>query len=66
MRRGHEVETALSGSDAIARLRADPAYDIILCDLSMPGMNGWEVARQAREIAKDVNFYIVTGWGPAD
>jgi len=29
----------------------------------MPGMNGWEVARQAREIAKDANFYIVTGWG---
>ncbi len=63
VRRGHEVGTALSGSDAIARLRADPAYDIILCDLSMPGMNGWEVARQAREIAKDANFYIVTGWG---
>jgi len=63
VRRGHEVETALSGTDALARLRADPAYDIILCDLSMPGMNGWEVARQAREIAKDVNFYIVTGWG---
>jgi signal transduction histidine kinase/ActR/RegA family two-component response regulator len=63
VRRGHEVNTALSGTEAIAKLRIDPAYDIILCDLSMPGMNGWEVARQAREIAKDTNFYIVTGWG---
>ncbi len=63
VRRGHEVNTALSGTDAIAKLRVDPAYDIILCDLSMPGMNGWEVARQAREIAKDADFYIVTGWG---
>ena len=26
-------------------------------------MNGWEVARQAREIAKNTAFYILTGWG---
>jgi signal transduction histidine kinase/CheY-like chemotaxis protein len=62
-RRGHAVSTAQSGTEAIAMLSADPAYDIILCDLSMPGMNGWEVARQAREIAAAANFYIVTGWG---
>jgi len=28
----------------------------------MPGMNGWEVARQAREIAPGVKFYLITGW----
>ncbi|MGZ3619388.1 MAG: hypothetical protein ACXVAA_02680 [Candidatus Binataceae bacterium] len=28
----------------------------------MPGMDGWEVARQARDIAPGVKFYLVTGW----
>ncbi len=63
LRDGHQVDTALSGAEAIARLRSNPRYDFILCDLGMPGMNGWEVARQVREIASEVNFYIVTGWG---
>ncbi len=63
LRDGHQVETALSGAEAIDKLRSNPAYDFILCDLGMPGMNGWEVARQVREIAAGVHFYIVTGWG---
>ena len=36
---------------------------MIVCDLGMPHMNGWEVARQAHEIAKNTAFYILTGWG---
>jgi signal transduction histidine kinase/ActR/RegA family two-component response regulator len=61
--KGCEADTALSGAEAVAKLRSAPAYDVILCDLSMPGMSGWEVARQAREIAGNASFYIVTGWG---
>jgi hypothetical protein len=29
----------------------------------MPGMNGWEVARDAWHNDPNLNFYIVTGWG---
>jgi signal transduction histidine kinase/CheY-like chemotaxis protein len=63
VRDGHHVDTALSGAEAIAKVRSNPRYDFILCDLGMPGMNGWEVARQVSEIAAGVHFYIVTGWG---
>ena len=33
---------------AIERLRAGHHYDLILCDLGMPDMNGWRVAREIR------------------
>jgi signal transduction histidine kinase/ActR/RegA family two-component response regulator len=63
VRDGHVADTAHSGEEAIAKLRTAPAYDVILCDLGMPGMNGWEVARAVRQIAANADFYIITGWG---
>jgi len=45
---GHTVEVAQSGPEALACAETfNPEY--VLCDLLMPGMNGWEVARQMRE-----------------
>ena len=64
VRRGHEADIARSGPEALEKLRSQGAYDLILCDLGMPRMNGWEVARQAHEIARNTAFYILTGWGP--
>jgi signal transduction histidine kinase/ActR/RegA family two-component response regulator len=60
---GHRTEIAVSGPQALGKLRADCAFDIVLCDLSMPGMNGWEVATEALRLAPHLSFYIVTGWG---
>jgi len=59
---GHRAETVLSGVEAVKKLRSNAVYDAVLCDLGMPGMNGWEVAGKAREIAPNLPFYIVTGW----
>jgi CheY-like chemotaxis protein len=50
---GRSLETIGPGS----------VYDIVLCDLAMPGINGWEVARVALQTNPNLNFYIVTGWG---
>ena len=46
---GHEVETALGGSAALRAARANPP-EVVLLDISMPGMNGYEVARQLRSM----------------
>jgi signal transduction histidine kinase/CheY-like chemotaxis protein len=63
LQRGHYADTARSGPEAIEKIHATPLYDIVLCDLAMPGMNGWEVARVALRRQPTLNFYIVTGWG---
>ena len=49
---GHEVETALGGPAALRAAWANPP-EVVLLDISMPGMNGYEVARQLRSMFQD-------------
>ena len=44
---GAAVTQASSGPDAIERWRAQP-FDVLICDLAMPGMDGFEVLRTIR------------------
>ncbi len=44
---GHEVRTAYDGRTALALCRLE-APDVVICDISMPGMCGYEFARQLR------------------
>jgi two-component system response regulator MtrA len=44
---GFEVTTAADGVDGLERFRADP-YDLILLDVMLPRLDGYEVARQVR------------------
>jgi CheY-like chemotaxis protein len=49
---GHDVETALGGPVALRAAWANPP-DAVLLDISMPGMNGYQVARQLRSMFQD-------------
>jgi len=62
--RGHEVAVALSGAEALERLRQRPA-DIVLCDLGLPGMSGYDVARAVRADAalREIRLVALTGYG---
>jgi signal transduction histidine kinase/CheY-like chemotaxis protein len=60
---GHSVDAVVSGAEALERLRSVSTYDAILCDLDMPGVSGWDVARHSGESASAPEFFIVTGWG---
>lgn len=57
---GYEVETARDGLDALAKLPLD--IDLILLDVVMPGIDGYEVARRVRAGASygDVPIIMVT------
>jgi CheY-like chemotaxis protein len=41
--RHHTVEHAVSGAAALEALSRDRAFDVILCDLMMPGLTGMDV-----------------------
>jgi CheY-like chemotaxis protein len=43
---GHQVDWAPSGQAALEKL--GQAYDLVVCDLVMPGVSGLEVIRQVR------------------
>lgn len=58
---GHEVEIASDGSSGAERL-ADPeqVFDLVILDLMLPEMNGFEVARRARAGGNYVPILILT------
>jgi HAMP domain-containing protein/CheY-like chemotaxis protein len=47
-RQGMEVQFAENGNEAIATLQADPAIDLVLMDIMMPELDGYEAMRQIR------------------
>jgi len=59
---GHTVTTATSGLEAL-ELFAPGRYDVVLTDLGMGGMNGWQLVDRLRHIDRDVGMIFVTGWG---
>ncbi len=61
-REGQQVDIAQNGRDAIERIRLGARYDLVLCDLGMPDMNGWHVAREIQDVAPGTSVFMVTGW----
>jgi CheY-like chemotaxis protein len=61
---GHVVETAADGPSALAAARVfNP--DVVLMDIGLPGMNGYEVARRLRAdpAFRETRLIALTGWG---
>lgn len=59
---GQRVTTARSGPHALALLRAGESFDLVLCDVGMPEMSGWQVAQQIQDLAPGTPVYMLTGW----
>ena len=61
--RGYDVRTAFDGPEAIALARQF-LPEVVLLDIGMPGMNGYEVARRLREEHGDrMHLVALTGYG---
>ena len=59
--RGYAVEQAGSGDEALEILEDDPAFDLLLVDLAMPGMNGADVIEAARALRPALRTLLMTG-----
>src|SRR5262245_17041602 len=60
--RGYRVDQADSGEAAVARL-AEFAYDIVITDLRLPGIDGSAVVEAAVQRYPDIIVIVVTGYG---
>lgn len=60
---GHQTETAYSGTEAIQKVRSfNP--EIVILDIGLPDMNGFEVARELRQVLNFSGILIaLTGYG---
>jgi CheY-like chemotaxis protein len=59
-----EVCVAESGSEALTLFR-EMEFDGVFTDVGMPGMSGWELAREIRQTNKRIPIAVITGWGEA-
>jgi DNA-binding response OmpR family regulator len=59
---GHRAVEARDGHSGMRYLE-EGGFDIVLTDLGMPGTNGWEVARYAKQKTPQTPVILITGWG---
>jgi CheY-like chemotaxis protein len=64
---GHDVQVARTGSTAIEMASAAPPH-VVLLDIGLPGMDGYEVAKKLREMPdfKNVMLCALTGFTPSE
>jgi CheY-like chemotaxis protein len=60
---GHSVRQARVPSEALTQLAAGPLPDVVLTDLGMAEMTGWDVARAVKARWPGITVGLVTGWG---
>jgi len=62
---GYRVETVQTGDEALDRLQQQP-FDLLLTDIKMPGLNGLETARAAKELSPELVCVTMTGFSTMD
>jgi len=59
---GHHVLPVSSGTEAV-RVFVPGGFDLVLCNLGMTGLTGWDVAERVRTSDPNVPVVFITGWG---
>jgi len=59
LKRGHDIIVANSGAEAIAELKRTPTIDLVLMDILMPAMDGYDTIRAIRAMERFKKLPIV-------
>jgi two-component system, NtrC family, nitrogen regulation response regulator NtrX len=59
---GYKIDEASDGEEGLKRFR-DKAYDVVLCDIKMPKLDGIEFLQKAGEINPDIPIIMISGHG---
>lgn len=62
---GHEIRCFSRGEEALAQLQEE-AFDVLITDFRMPGMDGLELIYRARKVDPTMAVILVTGIPPED
>ncbi len=58
---GHDAEVAYDGPTAISKVYSG-SFDVMLCDIGLPRMSGYEVARSLRAEGNSMRLIALTGY----
>ena len=59
---GYKIEEAADGEDGLKKF-SSTTFDVVLCDVKMPKMDGLEFLEKAKEINPDVPIVVISGHG---
>ncbi len=62
---GCEVTVASGAEDALIKFQKYQC-DVVLTDLSMPGINGYELAQRIKKVSPETPVLLITGWNQLD
>jgi DNA-binding NtrC family response regulator len=62
---GYEVTLAVNGEDALSHMKGI-AYDLVVTDIKMPGMDGLQLLQEIRKTGSKADVIMVTAYGEVE
>jgi two-component system autoinducer 1 sensor kinase/phosphatase LuxN len=63
-RLGYETIAAHNGPEAMGIMESHDGFNLVLTDINMPQMDGWELARRLKAIKPEMPIVAITGESP--
>jgi len=60
--RGYHVITAQNGAEGLDQIQHEPQLTLMITDIRMPGIDGWELARRATDMRPNLKVLYITGY----